>query len=164
VKLVTVLLEIHLKIKERIVSMAKERTEKSKYPSRYSLNGWVTAAQWIVEFISEKKAKQEKKELPVQFWKLPEWNKFYRSQIHTANALVKKHGELAVIAALKHKDSWWMHSLRAPGFDAIILQERRNLLAKAPKEPTENYDSIDTTAKPPVDFSSAKLADKLRDL
>ncbi len=144
--------------------MAKERTEKSKYPSRYSPGGFVTAAQWIVEYLCEKKAKNEGKELPTQFWKLPVWAKFFRSQIHTANQLVKKHGEEAVIAAIKNPKFSWAYSLRAPGLDAVILEERRTLLLKQPKGPSENYDSIDVNAKPQQDFSSAYLGDRLRDL
>ena len=52
--------------------MAKKRTEKSKYPSRYSPNGWVHSAQYITELICEKKAKTEGKELPIKIWELKE--------------------------------------------------------------------------------------------
>jgi len=55
--------------------MAKKQTQKSKYPSRYSPNGWVHAAQYVTELICEKKAKTEGKELPLKFWELKEWLK-----------------------------------------------------------------------------------------
>jgi chorismate-pyruvate lyase len=48
--------------------MAKNRTNKSRYPSRYSPNGWVSAPQYITELVCEKKAQKEKKELPMKFW------------------------------------------------------------------------------------------------
>jgi len=145
--------------------VANERSEKSRYPSRYSPQKWVTAAQYVVEPCCEKKAKQEKKDLPIQFWNLKEWSAFYRGQIASANKLIKKHGEEAVIAALKSPKAAWMWSLRAPAFESLVLQERRNLALK-PKtqEPPKSYDSIDINAKPRENFPSAYLADKLKDL
>lgn len=147
--------------------MAKERTEKSKYPSRYSPGGFVTAAQYVVEMCCEKKAKKEKKDLPTQFWQLPEWQKFYKSQVNSANKLIKTYGELAVIAALKDKRSSWMYSLRCPGFDIICAEEKLKVDAKQQiqdKSATRDYDAVDTTAIPQRTFSSAYLGDKLRDL
>ena len=44
----------------------------SKYPSRYSDGKKVTAAQYITELICEKRAVKDKKELPNNFWKLPQ--------------------------------------------------------------------------------------------
>lgn len=146
--------------------MAKQRTEKSKYPSRYSPNGFVTAAQWVVEFVCEKKAKREKKDLPIQFWKIPEWQTFYRSQVNTANSLIKKHGEKAVIAALRNPKTAWMYSLRAPGFEGFVVDEKRKLDVLASKDTgeTRDYDAVDTTVVPREDFRSANLADRLKDL
>ncbi len=147
--------------------MAKERSEKSKYPSRYSPQGWVTAAQWLVEYLCEKKAKLDKKDLPTQFWQIPEWASFYRSQIHTANKLIKEYGEQVVIAAAKDQRASWMYSLRTPKFKAILLETRRNFVLQAQKQKTEtpDYEAIDTSAKPIENFSSAnKLGDKLKDL
>lgn len=141
----------------------------NKYPSRYSPSKMVTASQYIVEYLCEKKAKKEGKDLPTQFWQLPEWEKFYKSQIHTANALVKKHGAEAVLAALKNPQSGWMYSLRAPGFEAIILTERRNAslreTAKQAELKTEASEIpvVDTTAKP-REFKLKSKLDALQDL
>ena len=73
--------------------MSKNRTEKSKYPSRYSPQGWVSAAQYITEVICEKKAQKDKKDLPIKFWEIKEWKSYYRYQITLANKLVKEFGE-----------------------------------------------------------------------
>jgi hypothetical protein len=151
--------------------LAKERSEKSKYPSRYSPQGWVTAAQYIVELACEKKAKKEKKDLPTQFWKLKDWATFYRSQINTANALVKKYGEQAVIAALKNEKTFWMYSLRAPGFEAIIQQEEQILKVKKSAmealvtiaNQEETREVVDTTTVPKT-YTAPSRTDKLRDL
>lgn len=149
--------------------MAKQRTEKSKYPSRYSPQGFVTAAQYVVELCCEKKARKEKKDLPTQFWQLPEWQKFYKSQVNSANKLVKQYGELAVIAALKNPKSSWMYSLRCTGFEAIcseqkVVADRKEQSQVKSSEPPKDYDAIDTTAQPHRNFSSAYLSDRLRDL
>lgn len=141
----------------------------NKYPSRYSPGKMVTASQYIVEYICEKKAKREGKDLPTQFWVLPEWAKFYKSQIHTANALVKKYGAEVVLSAVKNEQSSWMYSLRAPGFEAIILTERRNAslreTAKQAESKTEASEIpvVDITAKPRQFKAKTKL-DALEDL
>ena len=52
-----------------------------KFISRYSNNKEVSAAQYIVELICEKKAKLEKKDLHYRFWLTKEWEKYYKNQI-----------------------------------------------------------------------------------
>lgn len=113
--------------------MAKERSDKSRYPSRYSPKGWVTGAQYIAEILCENKARKENKELPTKFWELDEWAKFYKSQVYTAYALVKQYRPEAIISVLKDPKQRNTYSLRAPWlsklFDAahkqIILREQQ---------------------------------------
>lgn len=140
----------------------------NKYPSRYSPGKQVSAPQYIVECLCEKKAKKEGKDLPTQFWILPEWAKFYRSQIATANSLVKKHGEAIVLAALKNPKASWMYSLRCPGFDGILLEEGRTASLKEQMAQAENKDvgdipEIDINAQP-KHFKQKNKADALEDL
>lgn len=103
--------------------MSKKRTDKSRYPSRYSPRGFVTAAQYITELICERKAAREKKELPIKFWDLKEWNKFYRYQIMLANKMLKEYKEVAIIRALRDdyrcKNTY---SLRSPFLGGIIKE------------------------------------------
>lgn len=108
--------------------MPENQTEKSRYPSRFAVNKFVTAAQYVTEYICEKKAKKDKKDLPQNFWDLPEWNKFFRHQIVLANRLLKKYSVLSIINSLKRKESWWMTSLGATGLEALIQQEYNVLL------------------------------------
>lgn len=104
-----------------------------KYPSKYSNGKEVSAAQYITEIICENKAKIEKKDLHYRFWTNPTWSKFYRDQIATANKLIKKYPELAIIKALKNKKAERIFSLRAPHLSAIIDDE-----AKILESQTEN--------------------------
>src|SRR5687768_13944757 len=93
--------------------MAKERSEKSRYHSRYS-EGFVSGGQYVCELICERKAQSLKKELPIRFWKLDEWASYFRSQINTAHKLIKKYDEKAVIRALNNPKAKRIYSLRAP--------------------------------------------------
>lgn len=129
--------------------MPKKQTKKSRYKSRYSPQGWVHAGQYITELICEKKAKVDKKELPLRFWKLDEWNKFYRYQIMLANRLVKKYNEHAIVSALLDNRTWKTYSLRSPFLIRIIeeYEEKIELAKKISKQveydftPKKTYDS-----------------------
>ena len=59
-----------------------------KYPSRYSNEKFVSAAQYITEMICEKKAKIDKEDLHHRFWTNKKWSSFFRNQIATAHANV----------------------------------------------------------------------------
>ena len=102
--------------------MSKSQTKKSRYCSRYSPQKFVHAAQYITEVICEKKAKVDKKELPIKFWELKEWSKFYKYQITLANKLLKKYSEHVIIAALRDKRMWKTYSLRSPFLESIIKE------------------------------------------
>jgi hypothetical protein len=98
-----------------------------KYPSKYSNGKSVTSAQYITELICEKWAKKEKKDLHYRFWLTPEWEKYYRNQIPSANALLKKYSDTAIIRALNNPKTERIYSLRAPHLPAIIEQEQRHI-------------------------------------
>lgn len=98
-----------------------------KYPSKYSNGKSVSAAQYITEIICEKKAKQDKKDLHYRFWNTKEWSLYYRNQIASAHALLKKYDEIAVIKALNSQKSARIYSLRAPHLIPIIEEEQRLL-------------------------------------
>lgn len=99
---------------------------KAVYPSRYSPKKKVHAAQYITEVICENKAKKEKKELPIKFWTLPDWQKFYRYQIMLANQLLAKYPEDCIISAIKDKRCWWVYSLRTKFLIGIIEEFQKN--------------------------------------
>lgn len=98
-----------------------------KYISKYSNETEVTAAQYITEIICEHYAKKNKLDLHYRFWTHKEWEKYYRSQIGTANKLLKKYDAKAVIRALNNAKSIKIYSLRAPHLVAIIETEQDKL-------------------------------------
>ncbi len=135
-----------------------------KYPSKYSNGKTVSAAQYITEIICEHLAKKEKKDLHYRFWVNPEWQKFYKSQIFSANKLLKKYSAKAIIEALKTTAGQKIYSLRAPHLLAIIDQQERLLAAKpAPALNTDIERNLDNTGvqnKP----KTKSLIDKLKEL
>lgn len=107
--------------------MAKQRSEKSRYKSMYC-EGYCTASQYLVEFICTSKARTEGKELPLRFWQLEEWAKFFRSQTNTANKLLKKYSDKAILAVLKNPKNGKTFSLRAPWLEPQFAEEHNKLL------------------------------------
>lgn len=103
------------------------KQECKKYPSKYSNGKRITSAQYITELICEKMAKKEKKDLHYRFWVTPEWEKYYRNQIASAHALLKKYSDTAIIRALNNHKAEKIYSLRAPHLPAIIESEQHKL-------------------------------------
>jgi hypothetical protein len=99
----------------------------------------VSAAQYITELLCENKAKRENKDLGFRFWVNKEWLRFYRDQIATANKLLLKYSDKAIIAALKNKKAENIYSLRAPHLKDIIQKEQDILDTKNTKI-TKEYD------------------------
>ena len=109
--------------------MSKEQTDKSRYPSRYSPSQFVTASQYIIELACEQLAVKDKKELPIQFWKLPQWKTLYLGQVRAVNLLLKKYSEKAIINIVKSRR---INNLRPKWVEELIAQEQRVLDAVKP--------------------------------
>lgn len=103
---------------------------KNKYISKYSNNKSVSAAQYITELVCERKAVKDKKDLHYRFWVSPEWEKYFRNQIGSANKLLKTYPDKAIINALLTPKGKTIYSLRAPHLIAIIEQEEKKLQAE----------------------------------
>lgn len=144
--------------------MAKKRSQKSRYPSRYSPDGWVHAGQYITELICEKKAKADDiGELPLKFWELKDWLKFYKYQITLANKLIKEYGEHVIISALKDKRMWKTWSLRSSFLKKVIEEyKEKEQLAKVIAKKME----YDFSEKKTFESKNNKktIVSKLRDL
>ena len=142
--------------------MAKNRSEKSRYPSRYSPKGWVSAPQYITELICEKMAQRDKKDLPMKFWEIKEWRKYFKYQITLANKLIKEHGEEIVIAALKDERCWSTYSLRAPRLREII--EEKTKVKKERVEPVKYNINDSDEVRHRTNNNKKSIVSKLRDL
>ena len=142
--------------------LAKSRSDKSRYPSRYSPGGWVSASQYITELVCEKKAQREKKELPMKFWEDKEWCKYYKYQITLANKLIKQHGEDAIVAALRDKRCWSTYSLRSP-FLKKIIEEKAQQVIERPASTEYNINDA-KEVKHKTNNNKKSIISKLRNL
>ncbi len=107
--------------------MGTQQTEKSSYPSIYSSGKYVSAAQYIIELVCQKKAHLEQKHIGTQFWKNKLWADFFKMQLRKCHNLLKKYDEKAIIGALKHKNARNVKSLMATWLLPIIKEEQEKL-------------------------------------
>jgi adenine-specific DNA methylase len=106
--------------------MGKQRSDKCNYQSRYSPGTWITAAQYITEYLCENLAKKDHKELYPQFWKSAAWAKFFVFQCVLANRLLKKYPPEVIIRAIRLCS--WAYSLNTKKLKAKIEEEaKRNI-------------------------------------
>ncbi len=118
-----------------------------KYPSRYSRDKMVTGAQYIIELVCEKNAMQTQRELPQQFWQLPEWAAFYKSQLRKCHMLLKKYSDEAIIKALNDPKAFKIYSLFAPWLEEIIIKYQKQI--DTPKEVVKLPDiGVDKFSRP----------------
>ena len=127
----------------------------NKYLSKYSNNKPVSAAQYITEIICERKAQRDKADLHYRFWLRPEWELYYKNQIASAHAMLKKYPDTAIVRALNSSKAAKIYSLRAPHLPAIIEEEAKKLLS-------ENQ-TLSVELKRPTDIKFKKKPSKQRD-
>jgi hypothetical protein len=129
----------------------------NKYQSKYSPNKEATSLQYICEIICEKNAKQTGRELPVQFWQLSQWEKFYKSQICLAKKLLDNYSDAAIIKALRDKRTDKIWSLGAPWLIPVI-KEYQSKIDKQVIEIKEDNIGGDKFTRPDI---KKNLLDKL---
>lgn len=134
--------------------MPKIPTSSSKFPSRYSPATFVTSAQYICEFVCENAARKQKKDLPIKFWEIPYWGKYFRAQIKTINDLLTIYPDHVIIRVLRTNPK--ITSLRPQWVKEII--EKESLILQKNKLETE-IKAINrklTTEAPRKTFSQKK--------
>lgn len=150
--------------------MAKKRSSKSTYPSRYG-GGHVTIAQYITEYLCENVARSKKQDLPVQFWENKEWAKFFKWQITMLNRhLLKEYHPRAIVKALKDPRCKFVNSFA--GFMKVekwikVLKELDGV-CKAEDERDKNLKPVEAVdarrSKPATREGSKHIFNKLREL
>ena len=132
-----------------------------KYLSKYSNDKLVMPAQYIVEISCEHKAKRDKKDLHFRFWTNPEWSQYYKNQIATANQMIEKYPEQAIIRAINNKKAENIFSLRAPHLIPIIetemvLMEQENKVLSVEFDRSENKSFLVSSKDPKSILSKLK--------
>ena len=145
--------------------MAKIKTGKSRYPSLYSPSGWVSPSQYITELICERCAKSKGKDLPVKFWNLPDWKKYYKFQITICNRLLKKYLPKSIIAALKDDRGKRIYSLQAPWLEDLIQKhDKKQRAIKVKNTLPKSVDKPILNSNRPKFFRNKSILDTLRDI
>jgi hypothetical protein len=140
-----------------------EMTLNNKYLSKYSNGKPVSSAQYITELICERKAIKDKKDLHYRFWLSKEWSVFFRNQIASANKLLKKYSDKAIVNALLTDKGKNIYSLRAPHLPPMIETEQHKL-DSLNQSLSKNFDRKQnaTYAKNPI--VKKNIISKLKDL
>lgn len=140
----------------------QKKNKTNKYISKYSNGKTVSSSQYITEIICEHLAIKNKKDLHYRFWINKDWEKFYKSQIFSANKLLSKHSDKAIIAALKTPEGQKIYSLRAPHLIDIIIKQEKILQTKN----NEQTISIERTKNSTGVRNSKKINifDRLKDI
>lgn len=154
--------------------MAKKQTKKSTFPSRYAIGKFVTPAQYLAEMMSERYARKQNKDLPLEFWNNEEWAKFFVEQITAANTLLKCFTMTAILNALQRKENKWVYSLRLKKLNKDIVEEEFAIQNRQKdRQSTQNLGMKEfdiavrttmVTSKPLKPFTSKKnIKNKLKD-
>lgn len=133
-----------------------------KYLSKYSNGKMVSAAQYITEIICEHLATKEKRDLHYRFWLNKDWEKFYKSQIFSANKLLQKYEDKAIVAALKTPKGQKIYSLRAPHLTAMIEEQAKILSSQNTKLTQSINRSVDSSGKNTQ--QKLNILDKLKEI
>jgi hypothetical protein len=143
-----------------------QKKHNDKYISKYSNGKHVSAAQYITEIICEHLAIKEKKDLHYRFWVSEQWAKFYKSQIFTANKLLKTYSSKAILNALNNSKAKNIYSLRAPHLIDLIIAEQNKLnIQQTTKQSIKQINrQIHSVGKIPKINKTSNILDKLRDL
>lgn len=108
--------------------MAKQRTEKSCYQSRFG-SGWITPAQWLAENMCSRKARSEGNDLPSKFWNGSDyWKGQLKLQLKHANDLLKEYDVSLIVEVLNKPEVKKVYSLGLKSVLIPLLKERQKQL------------------------------------
>ena len=107
----------------RIIQMEQSSI---RYQSKY-YDKKVTALQYIVELLCEKKAEFDKETLPNEFWEVPRWGNYAKRNLRRATALIKHHGAPAIINMLNGVGMKGRYSIFTEYAESLIIKEKKKL-------------------------------------
>lgn len=129
---------------------------EKKYTDR--AGNQITAAQFITELLLIRRANKEKKILPIEFWKIDHYKKWYQINIIHISRFIKNYNPDDVIRVLLREP--FIFSVRHPKLKKWILEEQKN--REQFEAMTTSYEIVDTPVLPKPQLS--KLITDLRAL
>lgn len=121
----------------------RKRTEKSKYKHK-STGDHCTCASYLAEMMCLRLAEHKNEgNLTYKFWNKKPWDWTFKQQLFTANSLIKKYGELAVVKAVNSPTLSKVFSLKN---QRVVPEIKKQL--KIIEEQSNNTQELDVKDKP----------------
>jgi hypothetical protein len=129
---------------QKQLSMTKrKRTDKSKYKHK-STGDHCTCASYLAEMMCLRLAEHKNEgNLTYKFWNKKPWDWTFKQQLFTANSLIKKYGELAVVKAVNSPALSKVFSLKN---QRVVPEIKKQL--KIMEEQSKNTQELDVKDKP----------------
>lgn len=121
----------------------RKRTEKSKYKHQ-TTGDYCTCASYLAELMCIRLAEYKNEgNLGYKFWNKKPWDWTFKQQLFTANSLIKKYGELAVVKAVNSPSLSRVFSLK---HRAIVPEIKKQLALIEQQE--KNSQELDVKKSP----------------
>jgi hypothetical protein len=121
----------------------RKRTDKSKY-KHISTGDYCTCAAYLAEMMCLRLAEHKNEgNLTHKFWNKKPWDWTFKQQLFTANSLIKKYGELAVVKAVNSPSLSRVFSLKNK---RVVPEIKRQL--KVIEEQANKKQELDVKEKP----------------
>ena len=121
----------------------RKRTEKSKYKHQ-TTGDYCTCASYLAELMCIRLAEYKNEgNLGYKFWNKKPWDWTFKQQLFTANSLIKKYGELAVVKAVNSPFLSKVFSLKNK---RVVPEIKRQL--KIIEEQANKKQELDVKEKP----------------
>ena len=103
--------------------MAAERSDKCPFPSSYG-GGFLSAGQYLAEFMTVRQARRDKAELPQKFWNSPGWKRKFLNQLNAANKLLADFDVQVILRALRSAEGRQCLSLGVAWLGELVGREQ----------------------------------------
>lgn len=146
-------------LKNQLSMTKRKRTEKSKYKHQ-STGDYCTCASYLAELMCLRLAEHKNEgKLGYKFWNKKPWDWTFKQQLFTANSLIKKYGEMAVVKAVNSPSLAKVFSLKNKRVVPEILKQ-----AKLIEENKDKKQDLDIKEKPTVRKNTYGKKSKLNKL
>ncbi len=146
-------------LKNQLFMTKRKRTEKSKYKHQ-STGDYCTCASYLAELMCLRLAEHKNEgKLGYKFWNKKPWDWTFKQQLFTANTLIKKYGESAVVKAVNSPYLSKVFSLKNK---RVVPEINRQL--KLIQEQKNKKQELEVKEKPTVRKSAYGKKSKLNKL
>jgi len=146
-------------LKNQLSMTKRKRTEKSKYKHQ-STGDYCTCASYLAELMCLRLSEHKNEgKLGYKFWNKKPWDWTFKQQLFTANSLIKKYGEVAVVKAVNSPSLAKVFSLKNKRVVPEILKQ-----VKFIEENKDKKQDLDIKEKPTVRKNTYGKKSKLNKL